>query len=101
MGLYVSAGKAAVLAAFGSESKARLFFSRRLARGGWGGLAGIRRLAFVGVELLLDSGLGFPLSAQRISCRKLHLAEFTDSEHGNVLGAADDPQVSLGHGNSL
>jgi hypothetical protein len=31
-------------------------------------------------------------------CRELHIAEFTDSQHRNVIRAPDDPKFSLRHG---
>jgi len=64
-------------------------------------LAEVLALAFVRVELLLDSSLRFRLSAQRMMCGELHIAEFADPEHWNVLDAPNDPEVSLWHQDSL
>jgi hypothetical protein len=62
------------------------------------GLAEILVPTLVRVELPLDSGLCFCLLAQRMPCRELHIAKFTDSEHWSVLDAPDDPKFSLWHG---
>jgi hypothetical protein len=61
-------------------------------------LVHILGLAFVRVELLLDSGLRFRLPAQGMMCWKLHIAELADSQYWNVIGAPDDPKFSLCHG---
>ena len=73
-------------------------FRRLGRRSGW---AEVFALAFVRIELLLDGSLRFRLSAERLMCRELHIAEFADPEHRHVLDAPDDSKVSLGHEDSL
>jgi hypothetical protein len=57
--------------------------------------------ALVRIELLLDSRLRFRLAAQGLMCWELHIAEFADSQHWNVVSAPDDPEFSLCHAPSL
>ena len=64
-------------------------------------LGEVLALALVCVELLLDSSLCFGLSAQRMVYWELHITEFADSEHWNVLDAPDDPKASFWHEDSL
>jgi len=56
----------------------------------------------VRIELLLDHSLRPGLLSSRLMLRlELDLAEFADSDHGNVLDAFYDPQIALGHEYSL
>ncbi len=71
--------------------------TNRVASLGSGGgrccLFGILRLAFVDIELLLDSRLPQAMRVRREFC----LANFTDSENGYTPGLLHDPKFSFCH----
>ena len=57
-----------------------------------------RRHALVRIELLLDHSLRPRLLSHRLMLGlKLDFAEFTDSNHRNVLDSLDDAKLALGH----
>src|ERR1035437_2326185 len=62
------------------------------------GLVNVLALAFVRVELLLNSGLCFRRPTERLMCRELHITELADPQHWNVIRAPNDPKFSLWHG---
>src|ERR1700680_3634673 len=67
----------------------------------WSGF-GIRGLALVRIELLLDHSLRPRLLTGRLMLRlELLIAEFADSNDRNVLDSLYDTQIALGHEYSL
>jgi hypothetical protein len=61
-------------------------------------MIGIRRLALVRIELLLDHCLRPRLLAEWLMLRlELLLAGLTDSYHWDILDALDDPKTALRH----
>lgn len=69
-----------------------------LARAG----VGIRRLAFVRIELLLDDSLSSCLLTSRLMLRlELCVARLADSDDRNVLDPLDNPKTALEHEYSL
>jgi hypothetical protein len=61
-------------------------------------VTGIRGLALVRVELLLDYSLRPCLLADGLMLgMELHIAGFTDSDDRDVLDSLDDTKIALGH----
>lgn len=74
-----------------------LFSFRRFAQDSRSILAGINRLALVGIELTLNLQTSF---IQPLLWRfELSIAEFADANHGNVN--FEEPEIAFWHGLSL
>ena len=67
-----------------------------------GVLGEVLELAFVRIELLLDLGRRFSLTALPwLVDGELRIAELAHSEHRDILATLDDPEFSLCHAPSL